>query len=168
MNDPAGGLTPEESELANSVFLAVRRRYAPDEHRTLEDCMRIWAAFVDRVEHGYAGIVAEYQNSLTYRDALEEVRLGVPHTIGVKLTALLQPLDARFLAATQETMRPFFLHKVREREFWWFRAPRKLALIKGAEEYAREGWVAYAPDAAFTFVAWQRRTTRPDEPRPQE
>ena len=118
-------------------------------------------------EQGYSGFVSEYYNDLGYRDTLEDVRLAVSRPIGIKLTALLQPLDARFLAATQETTSSFFLHKVREREFWWFRAPRKLALVNGTEDYAREEWTGKVPDVAFTFVTWRPRTTRSDEPRRQ-
>jgi hypothetical protein len=162
VNDP-DPLTPAEARLANDNFLASRRKYGGDETRSLQDFLQIWAHVVDRVERGYTGFVADYQNALTYRDALEEVRLAVPPTIAAKLTAMLQPLDARFLDATQEMMRPLFPDRLREREFWWFRAPRKLAFSNGSEEYARIEWAFYVPGVAFTFVNPQGPTTRPDE-----
>jgi hypothetical protein len=144
-------LLPEEYKIANAIFMDVRLKYVRVERRSLNDFLDKWSKIVVSVERGYRGIVAEYQNDLSYRDMLEEVRRAAPDVIQEKLTAVLVPLDKRFCEATYEVSQPLFINKSKEDGFWWFRVPRKLQLSKGMEEYTRRDWMRQIPDLVSEF-----------------
>src|SRR6478752_8238318 len=152
MTDSDIQLTPEEYEVANRIFKALRLKYVRHDWRSLNDFLQRWSKIVIAVEQGYQGIVAEYQNDLCCRDMLAEAIHNVPDPISKQLTAILRPWDTRFHEATRDVARPLFFDKTRDDGFLWFRAPRKFRFFPELREFALRGCVVYVPELATEYA----------------
>lgn len=88
---------------------------------SLAALMDKWRALVCEVERGYRLTVYDYTNDLSIRDRLEEVRKAVSPLLAAKLDALIGPLDARLIDATDPVPQPLMARS----GSWWRRIPRR-------------------------------------------
>jgi len=120
-----GSLKPEEQ----TAISAVEARFSERARHpvTLDSLLAEWKQFVSEVEQGYALFVYEYLNDLTTRDLVEELLDSVPKSLQKKIAISVQPLDARFKAATEpdDDSRLSRYFRVRAK-WWWRRIPTKL------------------------------------------
>ncbi|MGH9970026.1 MAG: hypothetical protein ACREBG_19835 [Pyrinomonadaceae bacterium] len=92
---------------------------------SLNELLQGWNQFVSMVERGYKESVYDYTNDLSVRDLLESLLLNVPASVRDKISALLEPYDLRFQAATSPTGQPL-LRGLEDPRSWWFRIPKVL------------------------------------------
>jgi hypothetical protein len=94
---------------------------------TFDGLIHRWDGFVKEVESGYLDTVDDYTNDLSTRDLLDQITKAVPHELGAKLTARLQPIDQRLQRSTRhdpdDRLGKFFNHGA---GWWWSRLPLKL------------------------------------------
>ena len=93
-----------------------------------------WDDFVQSVERGYDDCVYEYTNDLNVRDLLSGLVSKLPRSTSEKLSAIIRPVDDRFVSATLKTERP--LLSTDSSGWWWFRIPlrRSSQLQKDLED----------------------------------
>ncbi len=92
--------------------IAAREKAARDwgPHVTADYLMASWSRLVDGIEHERYPehmMVEEYANDLDSRKLLQRLIEVAPHEIGEALWDWVEPLDARFMAATVRADRPF-------------------------------------------------------------
>jgi hypothetical protein len=91
---------------------------------SLDGLITKWQEFVHAVELGYDYTIYDYTNDLTVRDMLEEVTEAIHEPSRSRLTAIIAPLDERFLAVTRPVSTPLLVAPVER--VWWYRVPRVL------------------------------------------
>src|SRR5205823_4876163 len=96
----------------------------------------------------YEGVVVEYWNDLTVRDTLEDLIRHAPPLLKEKVLAIVEPLDARFRAATYPLSGSIFppLDAHEEQGWWWFRGPKRLSFSTEAAPYYQPDWEQKVPE----------------------
>jgi hypothetical protein len=92
-------LSAREAKVVNPILagFSQRARFPI----SLDYLLKGWQKFVVKVEKGYDDSIYDYTNDLSGRDLLEELALQVPGSVVSKLMEVIQPWDARFVAATR-------------------------------------------------------------------
>jgi hypothetical protein len=148
MITPIIGLTHDDYILADQILAVLYPADTELPPRSAERYLRVWFHVVDRVEHGYRGVVPEYHNDLDVRDRLDALLRHAPQLLQDKLLAEVRPLDERFRAATYLLGRSVLpsLEKDKEQGWWWFRVPKQLSFSAEAESYYRADWERSVPE----------------------
>jgi len=104
---------------------AVRRfeeeRAASKRYPSLQQLIEQWAYFVEEVEGGYSDVIDEYTNDVSTRTVLEEFIQRAPTGLADRMRQLLEPIDARFRAATRSDDEGSVLRFYRGDSGWWWR-----------------------------------------------
>jgi len=88
--------------------------------QTLDRLLSGWRDFVLQVERKYDDSIYEYLNDLSVRDSLARLVQTLSHEGRDVLTKVIQPLDERFIAATNETSQPLVKLSDGESLAWWY------------------------------------------------
>jgi hypothetical protein len=113
-----GQLNPEE---AAAVRRFEEERASPKRRTTVPDLIGRWFRIVDDVAAGYDDVIDEYTNDLTVRGILEDFIQQAPSDLAERMRALLEPIDARFRAATRPDEQETVLRFYRADDGWWWR-----------------------------------------------
>jgi hypothetical protein len=85
-----------------------------------------WVRLVGEVESEYSALYEEYCNELDARDLLEEASTYVSRAGRRVLDDLVEPVDERFLRATEPREEAILATaRWRPRRWWWYRQPRR-------------------------------------------
>lgn len=122
-------------EVPNSEDYASIDRAAMKLHRqgwrkrfSLNEVIDAWASLVDEVERGYSMTIDDYTNDLSIRGWPEQARQWLSPRVEQSMDDRLRPLDARFIAATDEVPRRL----PGAGDGWWAtRLPKVLAAHPG-------------------------------------
>lgn len=90
---------------------------------SLGQWIRQWAVFVAQVESGYPLTIYDYLNDIDTRSVLDEVLEVASFDCCRRISVELQPLDARYMAATVEVSEA---DAWRQRSGSWYRRPKRL------------------------------------------
>lgn len=114
----------------NEVVRGLKASHGIADHLTLQRLLTSWRDLVDEVEAGYGLSVYEYANDVSSRSILDRVAAHARPPVGQELLRWLQPLDARFEAATVRARRPYHgdadAGSRHAASSWHWRVPRKL------------------------------------------
>jgi hypothetical protein len=94
---------------------------------TIEGMISRWRSAVDEVESGYEGNIDDYINDLSNRERIREIADALTEYHRHAVSALVDPIDARFRRATREdstkVVRKFTTYGT---GWWWARLPCQL------------------------------------------
>jgi hypothetical protein len=138
MNTKDFELSQEEDEFLAPVMAALSD--VAGFKITLSSLTERWVRFVKAVEAGYDDSIYEYTNDLGVRNLLENVISACPPPLRIRLTAVLDVWDGRFLNATERLSRPLTQRRDENPGWWWFRVPLRLGfeLQKDLQEMFRD------------------------------
>jgi len=113
-----------DAEEAASVRRFEEDRSSSRRHATVTDLIGRWSRVVQDVEAGYSDVIDEYTNDLSTRTVLEEFIQQAPAGLAERTRRLLEPLDARFRAATRPDDEGYIARFYRaDSGWWWQRVP---------------------------------------------
>ena len=117
-------LTPEEEAYLTSLLEKYnrpnRRPTAP--RRDLPYFLERLERLLAQIESGYVLTTDDYKNDVWARGILEEIREGVPESLGIRLDRALSEFDERFRSLTNEVRNPTLGGA--PMQWWWYRVPR--------------------------------------------
>lgn len=116
-------LTKGEQGQLEQLLQQVRRESGRPS--TLNAMFAQWGALVSAVERGYDDCIYDYTNDISVRDQLEQLVREAPPTLQTKLERALEPVDGRFMNATEEAARPLTEFAGEIPRWWWCRVPRR-------------------------------------------
>lgn len=85
-----------------------------------------WSETIEALDRTYSLTIYDYQNDLVLRSLLEQVVRSAPVHLAEKIRSLMEPLDARFVRATNLCERSVMADDWSEAEWWTFRIPRSM------------------------------------------
>src|SRR5262249_47117241 len=96
-------LTPTERAFLDQFLESGKRGGRVGAHvGDLDYLLDRWERFVGRVETGFDYVIEEYWAETTIRDILQELSERAPESLRSKIDDWAGPLDARYIASTDE------------------------------------------------------------------
>src|SRR5438477_11880033 len=119
-------LPSDDLTVLDQLVLELSRR--TKRSQSLEELVATWKSFVSQIEIGYADSIYDYTNDLSARDLLQEILNDTTPAVSKAVSALLEPVDDRFLRATVPVDKPILPATGNDKDVqaWWFRIPRNL------------------------------------------
>ena len=135
-----------EEELTE-LFTALESKQERPTAESFEKWISRWEGFVREVEElpGYRHLTYEFFNDISIREILFESLQILRPQLRSKAEAVLQPLDERFLKATQRVEKAPFWDGIDPSRWWNFCLPKRLS------PEAREEWESYFQGSNYVF-----------------
>jgi hypothetical protein len=119
-------VSEEDKTKLDHALADIAEIYALPSPLSIDALVDAWARLVKAVEAGYRLSIYDYTHDLMHRDALAELLHGLPALLEESIRVAVQPLDERFLFATQSADVPLAPDIEAGAARWWYRMPRLL------------------------------------------